>query len=727
MSIAKTEVARYEEVVAELLEQINLGRSYEDLFNSIYERLQGIVPYDRIAVALLEDAGTRLHLVSCRSDGPVLLKTGYAAPVEGSTLHELLLTGQPRIINDLPDYLAKKPGSVSTMLIVKEGMRSNLTLPLLADGKPIGVVFFSSRETAAYNEYHAHLLKRLAGHIAISVEKARLIEALQERNQELLEANELKDQFLEKLREEVQRQTQELQVTGERYRLLVSLGQITNSSLELKQVFQRAAEEIHKLIGCDRVSLILLDAEHNSRVGFALEFGETDRWVEIPTQTLADSAAQWVMQHRQPRIARQLDQARLFMEDHQLFEKGFHAYVYLPLVCHDQCVGVWGLASRQKDQLDLWDLRLLEEFSNVLATAVDNASAYTQIARLKAQLEEENVYLQDEIKTEHNFANLIGDSRSMQEVRKAIEQVATVDSTVLILGETGTGKELIARAVHDLSHRRDHLLVKVNCAALAPGVITSELFGHEQGAFTGATKRRLGRFEVARHGSIFLDEIGEIPPETQVLLLRVLQERVIERVGGSEPIEVDARVIAATNRDLKAVVDEGRFRNDLFYRLNVFPIHVPPLRERREDIPALINHFIRLFERRMNKQITRVNRRTMELLMSYHWPGNVRELENILERAMIVTPGDTLEIDPAWLSATAAKSASSDRPLTIAEGALSMAEVERRTVLQALEVSGGKIYGPGGAAAALGLKPSTLYGKMRKHGIGKKPRTRSRT
>ena len=266
MSIATTEVARYEEVVAELLEQINLGRSYEDLFNSIYERLQGIVPYDRIAVALLEDAGTRLHLVSCRSDGPVLLKTGYAAPIEGSTLHELLLTGQPRIINDLPDYLAKKPGSVSTMLIVKEGMRSNLTLPLLADGKPIGVVFFSSRETAAYNEHHAHLLKRLAGHIAISVEKTRLMEALQERNQELLEANELKDQFLEKLRQEVHRQTQELQVSGERYRLLVSLGQITNSSLELKQVFQRAAEEIHNLIGCDRVSLILLDAEHNSRV-----------------------------------------------------------------------------------------------------------------------------------------------------------------------------------------------------------------------------------------------------------------------------------------------------------------------------------------------------------------------------------------------------------------------------------------------------------------------------
>ena len=333
---------------------------------------------------------------------------------------------------------------------------------------------------------------------------------------------------------------------------------------------------------------------------------------------------------------------------------------------------MWGLATRQQDRLSLWDMRLLEEFSNVLATSVDNASAYTKIAQLKVQLEQENVYLRDEIKTEHNFANLIGDSRSMREVRKAIEQVATTDSTVLLLGETGTGKELIARAIHDLSHRRDHLLVKVNCAALAPGVITSELFGHEQGAFTGATKQRLGRFEVAQRGSIFLDEIAEIPPETQVLLLRVLQERMIERVGGTEAIDIDVRVIAATNRDLKAAVDRGHFRDVLFYRLNVFPIQVPPLRERREDIPDLMNHFIRVFERRMNKHITRVNRRTMKLLMNYDWPGNVRELEHILERAMIVTSGDTLEIDATWLSP---RGASVAKP----EGELTMAEIERRS------------------------------------------------
>lgn len=695
MSTASLEKTAYDEVVEELIEQINMGRSYEELFDSIYDRLRGVVPYNRIAVALLEPPGDELTLISCHSDGPASLKVGYSAPVEGSTLRELLLTGQPRIINDLPDYLAKKPHSVSTMLIVKEGMHSNLTLPLVAGGKPIGVVFFSSRETGTYDEHHARLLKRLAGHIAISIEKA---------------------QFLQKLEQEVHRQTMELKRSEERYRLLVGLGQIINSSLDLRQVFQHAAEEIHKLVGCDRVSLILVNPEDNSRRGFALEFARDAQWVEIPTQSLSDSASQWVIEHRQARIARDLSQARPFVEDRQLFEQGYRAYVYLPLIRRNQSVGILGLATRKENQLELWDLQLLNELSNVLAGALDNASAYTQIAQLKAQLEEENVYLRDEIKTEHDFSNLVGEGRAMQQVRKAIEQVATTDSTVLILGETGTGKELVARAIHELSPRRNHLLVKVNCAALAPGVITSELFGHEQGAFTGATKRRLGRFELAQQGSIFLDEIAEITSETQVLLLRVLQERVIERVGATESIAVDVRVIAATNRDLKAFVDAGRFREDLFYRLHVFPISVPPLRERREDIPALINHFIRLFERRMNKQITRLHRRTMELLMHYHWPGNVRELENILERAMIVTSGDTLEIDPTWLSTTAATSVPSD-------GQPTMAELERRAILEALQRSGGKIYGPGGAAQALALKPSTLYGRIRKHRVLKNPRT----
>ncbi len=274
-------------------------------------------------------------------------------------------------------------------------------------------------------------------------------------------------------------------------------------------------------------------------------------------------------------------------------------------------------------------------------------------------------------------------------------------------------RELIARAIHDASSRRENLLVKVNCASLNPSLIASELFGHEAGAFTGANARRQGRFELSHRGSIFLDEISEIPAETQVMLLRVLQERTIERVGGSEPIAVDTRVITASNRDLKAAAESGSFRDDLYYRLNVFPIHVPPLRERREDVPALLNHFIARFSLRMNKDITRVDRRTMEALMQYDWPGNVRELENIIERSLIISQGDTLMIDPSWLSG--GDSRSTVTPAAAAQQ--SLAEIERLAILHALARCKGKIYGDDGAAAALRLKPTTLYGKMRKHSI----------
>jgi formate hydrogenlyase transcriptional activator len=347
-----------------------------------------------------------------------------------------------------------------------------------------------------------------------------------------------------------------------------------------------------------------------------------------------------------------------------------------------------------------------------LAIALDNAAAYGEIDRLKAEVEQQNVYLRDEIRTDHDFGNIIGDSPAMQQVRVAIEQVALTDSTVLILGETGTGKELIARAIHDRSSRAEKLLVKVNCAALAPSLIASELFGHEAGAFTGAVDRRLGRFELAHGGSIFLDEISEIPSETQVLLLRVLQERSIERVGGSDPIEVNARVIAATNRDLKAQSEQGKFRDDLYYRLNVFPIRIAPLRDRRQDIPSLLNHFIERFCRRMNKEVTRVDRRTMDLLMSYHWPGNVRELENITERSMIISRGDTLKVEPSWLLGDSHQTAMPDPGKHV-----SLADAERQFILEALARTGGKVYGADGAAASLRVKPTTLYGKMRKYNI----------
>ena len=338
------------------------------------------------------------------------------------------------------------------------------------------------------------------------------------------------------------------------------------------------------------------------------------------------------------------------------------------------------------------------------------AELQAQVAELE-RLQRERAYLREESRTERDLRLLTGESSAMKAVRLAIQQVARTDSTVLILGETGTGKELVARAIHQLSPRRDHLLVAVNCAALAPGVVASELFGHEQGAFTGASRRRAGRFELAHQGTIFLDEVGELIPEMQVMLLRVLQERIIERVGGSGPLAVDVRVIAATHQDLAAAMNQGRFRADLYFRLNVFPIHVPPLRERREDIPDLVHHFLHQFGRRLNKPVERVSPAALKSLQEYHWPGNVRELENLSERAMIVSSGDTLHLDPHWLQPVSA--ANTDRQPT------RLADIERQAILDALARCHGRIYGAGGAAALLGLKPTTLYGKMRKHRISK--------
>jgi len=303
---------------------------------------------------------------------------------------------------------------------------------------------------------------------------------------------------------------------------------------------------------------------------------------------------------------------------------------------------------------------------------------------------------------------LIGTSPVLDAVRRSVAQVAPTDATVLILGETGTGKELVARSIHDQSPRRDRAFVPVSCAALAPGIITSELFGHEAGAFTGAVKRRVGRFEAAHGGSLFLDEVGEMPAEAQALLLRALQERVIERVGGGDAVPVDVRIIAATNRDLGAEVKGGRFRSDLYFRLNVFPITVPPLRNHPSDIPALVEHFVRRFSRRHGRSVSSVRPTILRTLATHDWPGNVRELENLIERAVIVSDNQELEFDPGWLVGT-----------SVAETAKTWAAQERQRILDALRAANGRVYGPGGAAHRLGLNPTTLYGKMRKHGIGR--------
>jgi formate hydrogenlyase transcriptional activator len=341
--------------------------------------------------------------------------------------------------------------------------------------------------------------------------------------------------------------------------------------------------------------------------------------------------------------------------------------------------------------------------------------AFEEIKRLKDRLQDENVALREEVDQAFMFEEIVGASPALKTVLSHLSKVAPTDSTVLISGETGTGKELIARAIHKHSHRSDRAFVSLNCAATPPSLIASELFGHEKGAFTGAVQQRRGRFELAHSGTIFLDEIGEIPSDSQIALLRVLQERQIERVGGSRAIPVDVRVIAATNRDLSEAITNGTFRSDLFYRLNVFPIQVPPLRKRRDDIPILIEYFVKRFAEKMAKRIHRIDKRTLELCDRYPWPGNIRELQNIVERSVILCSGDTFSIDEAWLSSQAPFRTDGSGPLPE-----TLQDQEKEMIEAALRKSRGKVAGPRGAAATLGIPASTLESKIKQLRIEKR-------
>jgi formate hydrogenlyase transcriptional activator len=370
-----------------------------------------------------------------------------------------------------------------------------------------------------------------------------------------------------------------------------------------------------------------------------------------------------------------------------------------------------GLGRRAENAFTQEDVDFLAQVASQVAIAVANALAYRQIADLKDQLAQEKLYLEDEIRTEQGFEEIIGRSEALRAVLRQLETVAPTDSTVLVYGETGTGKELIARAIHNLSPRGSNAFVKLNCAAIPTGLLESELFGHERGAFTGAIAQRIGRFELAHQGTVFLDEIGEIPLELQPKLLRVLQEREFERLGSTRTLRTDARLIAATNRDLAAMVEDQKFRGDLFYRLNVFPVHVPPLRERQEDIPLLVRHFVQHFAQRMKKTIDTIPTETINTLSRYHWPGNIRELQNVIERAAILSTGPVLKVVLTDLKPRA-RPANSEKHDTLEEA-------ERKHILAVLHDTNWVLSGPNGAAARLAMKRSTLQFRMRKLGISR--------
>ena len=397
-----------------------------------------------------------------------------------------------------------------------------------------------------------------------------------------------------------------------------------------------------------------------------------------------------------------------------LVELGFSVSLLIPLTVHSRLVGVCWLVSRHEGAFQGADMDTLSRVAQQFGLALEAARGYVEIERRERRLAQENQYLKQELSGVGGFEEMVGVSRGLARVRELVKKVALTDEVVLIRGESGTGKELVAEALHRLSRREDQPLIRVNCASLAESIISSELFGHEKGAFTGAVSQRLGRFEVARGGTLFLDEIAELSPEVQAKLLRVIQYGEFERVGSSVTLKTDARIVAATNRDLERAVAQGRFREDLFYRLNVFPIHIPPLRERREDIPVLLEYFLHRGARKLGKEISHIEPESEKALVAYDWPGNVRELQNTILRAVLLCEGDVLRLEPDSEGAGREPRRGPGYPGTAVPPAPNFREAERGAILTALRKAGGRIAGPEGAAALLGLKRTTLHSKMKK-------------
>jgi formate hydrogenlyase transcriptional activator len=497
----------------------------------------------------------------------------------------------------------------------------------------------------------------------------------------------------------------ESQPVQERLRVLAQMTNRFAMKQGLPELLREVTAATHQLTQCDSAGVVVPDPETRELLVYASDpTGKVSVHHDWPLVPMAER----VLRSGQPANPSRQE----ISADPALASAGIHSCCQLPLNSRGRVVGVFGLASSRENAF-AEQCSFLGLMANQVALSVENALAYGEISRLRGRLSRENVYLENEIETELHFEDIVGESEALRRVLTEVNTVAPTDSTVLICGETGTGKELIARAVHKLSSRKTNPFVKLNCAAIPTGLLESELFGHEKGAFTGAFSQRAGRFEVAHGGTIFLDEIGEIPLELQPKLLRVLQEREFERLGSSRTLRTDARLIAATNQDLKLMVEDQHFRSDLYYRLNVFPVRLPPLRERQDDIPALVRHFVQEFSRRNKRHIEVIPSETMDALLRYDWPGNVRELQNVLERAVIISQGPVLHVPAADLKSSAAKPVRSD-PASFRSV---MDETERTQILHALEESNWVISGPAGAAARLGLKRTTLQARMHKLGI----------
>jgi formate hydrogenlyase transcriptional activator len=668
VTLSESLASRYE-ALARIAELIRYHPEEKVLFQTCASELHQVVAFD--ALSWFDPAANRVqwHLL-----GPYESALEAPAvrdiPKEESVAWWVYLNQRPVAIPFI-NRETNFPPVVERLS--KLGLRSLYALPLSTAHQKLGSLVFASHLDDAYSNEDQQFLSMVANQIAVAMDDAR---------------------------------------AQARLRLLLDITNRIVTKLELRDLLREIVASIRHFMQCDSVGVALPDPEDGELRRYAVDHAGYE-------EMSVGSASEWtktVFRTGKPLIATKDEVAA----DPQGAMPNMSLCLY-PLIIRERVLGVLGFGSSRENAFTEDDLTFLGQVANQISLAVENALAYGQVSELKDKLAQENVYLESEIRSELHFEDIVGNSEQLRRVLKEIETVAPADSTVLIYGETGTGKELIARALHDLSSRKPNAFVKLNCAAIPTGLLESELFGHEKGAFTGAIMQRVGRFELANRGTIFLDEVGEIPLELQPKLLRVLQEREFERLGSTRTIRTDARLIAATNRDLKTMVEEQRFRSDLYYRLNVFPIRVPSLRERKEDIPLLVRHFVKEFSRRNQRVIDTIPSETMQALLRYHWPGNIRELQNVIERAVIISRGPVLNVALAELTpdvssppvpiVTSAKSASHESLQEMLD------ETERNQILRALEDANGVVAGPNGAAAHLGVKRSTLQLKMQRLGI----------
>jgi formate hydrogenlyase transcriptional activator len=686
--------ARYETLMR-VSSAIGVHQSANDLFAALVEELKGVVDCDALGVFLKCRNSDRFqnHFIDMATRS-VLVAEENLSPEETFVL---------------PVYERQEPWLRSTDEIEPRyqrlqaalehcGIRSICALPLTTVHRRLGVISFGSRQAHAYPLEEIKFVSQVANQIALAFDDALNFAALR-------------------------RASEELQKKNDRLHLVLEVTNQFVSNLELRDLLRAISHGVRQVMQCDYASLALRDVRPDHLRLYALDFPEGKGFLQEEMVYSMDRSPSGATFRAMKPLTLQSPFAG--WDDSPIVQialgEGLKSFCFLPLISRNRAVGVLVLGRLRDDAFSEEDIRFLGQIANQTALAVENALSYREIQELKEQLSKEKLYLEDEIRTEMNFDQIIGSSTALRRILKQVETVAPTDSTVLIYGETGTGKELIARAIHDLSPRRSKPFVKLNCAAIPTGLLESELFGHEKGAFTGAIAQRIGRFEIADNGTIFLDEVGEIPLELQTKLLRVLQEREFERLGSSKTLRTNARLIAASNRNLEAMAAEQKFRSDLFFRINVFPVQVPPLREREGDIALLVQHFTQQFSRRMNKVIDTIPSAAMDALCQYEWPGNIRELQNVIERAVIISPGPTLNLHIADLKFSSGNRSQQKQADGNSKGNGGLHDVlentERQKILEALGQSNWVVAGSRGAAARLGMKRSTLQQRIRKLGI----------